>query len=356
MSKHDESYKKFFSHPQMVKDLLCGFVDAPWVSQLDFSTLEKVNSEYITDKKLIKRANDVVWKVRCQDQWLYIYLLLEFQSKPDTTMALRMMTYLGLLYLDLYETKQYTKDKLSGYPKLPPVFPIVLYNGKAGWHKALDVNDLIIESPIGLEPYRPHLRYCLIDENEYTKHELEALRNLVAALFRLEKGQNEEDIREVLILLVKWLDTPEQQSLNRAFATWLVEVALPKQHPDAKFPEINSLEGVKSMLAETIQGWYAEAEAKGMKKGEKIGEKRGEKRGEIKGKIEGKIEGNIAGQAKSLILLLETKFFSLSEDQRNSIFALDEVVIKKAMTYIFRTSSIEDMFRYIELLDEVDKT
>jgi hypothetical protein len=55
----------------------------------------------------------------------------------------------------------------------------------------LDVNDLIVDSPIGLEPYRPHLRYCLIDENEYTKHELEALRNLVAALFRLEKGQNE---------------------------------------------------------------------------------------------------------------------------------------------------------------------
>jgi hypothetical protein len=78
MSKHDESYKRFFSHPQMVKDLLCGFVDAPWVSQLDFSTLKKVNSEYITDKKLIKRVNDVVWKVRCQDQWLYIYILLEF--------------------------------------------------------------------------------------------------------------------------------------------------------------------------------------------------------------------------------------------------------------------------------------
>jgi hypothetical protein len=56
MSKHDESYKRFFSHPEMIEDLLRGFVDAPWVSQLDFSTLEKVNNEYITDKKLKKRA------------------------------------------------------------------------------------------------------------------------------------------------------------------------------------------------------------------------------------------------------------------------------------------------------------
>jgi hypothetical protein len=159
-----------------------------------------------------------------------------------------------------------------------------------------------------------------------------------------------------LRLLIKWLDTPEQQSLNRAFASWLVEVALPKQHPDAKFPEINNLEGVNSMLAETIQGWYAEAEAKGKKEGEKEGEKKGWIKGKVAGKAEGKIEGNIEGQAKSLILLLETKFSSLSEDQRNSIFELKEAVIEKAMTYIFRTSSIEDMFLYIVSLDELDKS
>jgi hypothetical protein len=32
MSSHDESYKLLFSHPQMVADLLQGFVQAPWVS------------------------------------------------------------------------------------------------------------------------------------------------------------------------------------------------------------------------------------------------------------------------------------------------------------------------------------
>ena len=265
-------------------------------------------------------------------------------------MALRMMTYLGLLYLDLYETKQFTKDKKSGYPKLPPVFPLVLYNGKTGWHKALDVNDLIIDSPLGLEPYRPHLRYCLIDENKYSQHDLIPLKNLVAALFRLEKSRNEDDIREVLSSLVDWLNMPEQESLNRAFAVWLVEVALPKQHPDAKFPEISTLEGVNSMLAETIQGWYAEAEAKGEKRGERIGEKRGAKRGERIGEKRGKKEG----QAISLILLLETKFSTLNEKQRELIFEIEEALVEKAMTYIFRANSIEDMFLYISSFSESD--
>ncbi len=152
------------------------------------------------------------------------------------------------------------------------------------------------------------------------------------ALFRLEKSQSEDDIREILKLLIEWLNSPEQASLNRAFAEWLVEVALPKKHPDTKFPEIGNLEGVNSMLAETIQGWYAQAELKGEKKG--------------------KIEGKAEGQAKSLVLLLETKFSSLSKAQQERIYELDEILIEKAMTYIFRASSIEDMFLYIDSLAE----
>ncbi|MEE9355846.1 MAG: hypothetical protein V3U75_09695 [Methylococcaceae bacterium] len=38
---HDHSYKLLFSEPEMVVDLLQGFVQEPWVGELDFATLEK---------------------------------------------------------------------------------------------------------------------------------------------------------------------------------------------------------------------------------------------------------------------------------------------------------------------------
>ena len=38
--QHDNSYKLLFSHPQMVEDLLRGFVGEEWISEVDFSTLE----------------------------------------------------------------------------------------------------------------------------------------------------------------------------------------------------------------------------------------------------------------------------------------------------------------------------
>jgi hypothetical protein len=34
MTQHDNSYKNIFSHPRMVRDLLSGFVNEPWLTGL----------------------------------------------------------------------------------------------------------------------------------------------------------------------------------------------------------------------------------------------------------------------------------------------------------------------------------
>jgi predicted transposase YdaD len=100
-SRHDPSYKALFSEPRMVEDLLRGFVPGEWVHRLDFSTLEKANAQFVSEE-LLRREDDVIWRVRFTDQgWLYVYLLLEFQSAPDPWMALRIMVYVGLLWQDL---------------------------------------------------------------------------------------------------------------------------------------------------------------------------------------------------------------------------------------------------------------
>jgi predicted transposase/invertase (TIGR01784 family) len=104
---HDPSYKQIFSHPQMVRDLLRGFVKEDWVQDLDYDSLERVSGQYVSDD-LRAREDDIVWRIRQRGQWIYIYLLLEFQSSVDPHMAVRLMTYLGLLYRDLIKAKQLT--------------------------------------------------------------------------------------------------------------------------------------------------------------------------------------------------------------------------------------------------------
>jgi predicted transposase YdaD len=90
----------YSSHREFLIDLLGAFVPEPWVGALDFSTLEKVNNSYVTDD-LRSREDDIVWRVRFGARWLYVYILLEFQSSIDRYMAVRMLSYVGLSYQDL---------------------------------------------------------------------------------------------------------------------------------------------------------------------------------------------------------------------------------------------------------------
>jgi predicted transposase/invertase (TIGR01784 family) len=250
VADHDNGYKLLFSHAPMVADLLRGFVKERWVQDLDLSTLERVSGGYVSDD-LRDRESDVVWRVKLRrGGWIYVYLLLEFQSTVDPYMSLRILTYLGLLYQDLLR-----QGMLTPSGKLPPVLPIVLYNGYRPWYAALDVAELIEEVPGGLERYRPSLRYCLLDELRLGESDLESIRNLAAALFRLEQGQGPQEIHGVLTALAEWLKAPEHESLRRAFRTWLVRVLLPSRAPGIHIPDIGDLEEVKMLLEEEGIDW-----------------------------------------------------------------------------------------------------
>ncbi len=86
---HDSGYKFLFSTPELVRDLILGFIPDDWLHSLDYDTLEKVPGSYITED-FRSRADDIVWRVKVGGQWVYLYLLIEFQSSVDKYMALRM--------------------------------------------------------------------------------------------------------------------------------------------------------------------------------------------------------------------------------------------------------------------------
>jgi len=78
----------------MVEGLLRDFVQEDWLALIDFSTLEKRGGSDVTDD-LRDREDDIIWRVRVAGHWLYVYLLIEFQSQVDPWMAVRVMVYSG---------------------------------------------------------------------------------------------------------------------------------------------------------------------------------------------------------------------------------------------------------------------
>lgn len=259
-----------FSHARMVEELLRDFVKEEWVGKIDFSTLKKYNNSFVSDD-LKERFDDVIWSVNWGRKQLYIYIMIEFQSEIDSFMCVRIMSYLSLLYQDLIKSKA-----IKAGQKLPPVLPVVLYNGLRRWENvALDIKDAIGPAPRGLEIYLPSLRYLLIDEGSYDNRELEKAKSVVSALFQLERQQAPEDVRRILSTLIDWLKAPEQQGLRRAFTVWLGRVLLPGRYPGEKIPEFNDLQEVHAMLSETVKSWPAQWMAKGREEGREEGRKEG---------------------------------------------------------------------------------
>jgi len=258
---HDPSYKLLYSHPAMVADLLRGFVPGDWVANLDLASLEKVSGSYVSDD-LRDREDDIIWRLRWGRDWLYVYLLLEFQSTVDAWMAVRIQTYVGLLYQDLIRTRQLTTERL-----LPPILPIVLYNGEKPWTAQPDVFELVKPVPGLLADYRPRQRYLLIDEVRIAEAGQLPARNLSAALFRLEASRGPAEVLEVLKALIDWLKAPEQTDLQRAFTVWFKRVFLPKRLPEVDFEPMNDLHEVSGMLSERIESWEQQWERQGIEKG-----------------------------------------------------------------------------------------
>ena len=302
---HDSSYRLLFSHARMVADLLRGFVRAPWVERLDQGSLEK-RSEISIGDRLDRREEDLVWCLYETDG-AATYLLLEFQSSVDRHMALRMLAYVALLHQDLLR-----RGEVSGVQPLPPVIPLVLYNGVARWTAPLEVADLGRRLP-GSERQQPRLEYVVLDAR---RAPLPAEENLAALLFELERGRTPEDIDRAVTRLSRLLAAPADAGLKRAFTTFLRQSLLPARFPGAAIPAIHDLEEVGPMLRETVKGWTEDWL------------KQGERRGE----------------AALLARLLERKFGPLSTGTRRRIDGADAETLLTWGERVLSADSLAEVF------------
>ena len=273
-SDHDASYKLLFSAPELVRDLVLGFIPDEWLHSLDYSTLEKMPGSYVTDD-MRHRADDVVWRVKVGGDWVYLYILIEFQSKVDPWMAVRMMSYVGLLYQDLIKAKQVLPQR-----KLPPVLPIVLYNGDAPWKAATNIAELIPKVPGLVAQFLPSMEYLLIEENRYAAADLASMQNLVAAVMRLQRPHSQADVLEVIDLLNRWLvSNPE---LVRIFAIWVRLVLLRQSKNHLALPKVQDLKELKMTLATRFEEWALQARQEGLQKGLQKGMQKGQRDGEAR--------------------------------------------------------------------------
>jgi Putative transposase, YhgA-like len=259
MGQQDRSYRFLFSHPRLVAALVRDILGPRATGPVDLSTLERVPDSYVSDRQ-DARAGDLVWRLRRPDGRL-LYLLLEFQSRPDSFMAVRVTTYKGLLWESLIRQR-----RLPHRHKLPEVLAVVVYTGDRQWLSACDLADLV-DVPPGRTP--PRLRYRLIDQQRVPSRRLWRLKSPVAALFLLERRLAPADRGRAVKRLVASLSQPEDAELRRAFLIWMQRVLLPGCELDEReIPDLLGLEEFESMFEDNVRRWERQLQQDGRREGE----------------------------------------------------------------------------------------
>ena len=267
---HDAAYKLLFSRPRMVRDLLDGFAARGWSGALDFDTLAPLPASFVSED-LRQRHGDLVWRIRFRDdRWLYLVLLLEFQATVDAAMALRMLTYTALLYQRL-DADGVLRDRGA----LPPVLPVVLYNGRRPWTASVEMTDLVAVGGDVLAPYQPSQRYYLLDGARVAGADLPA-DNLVSALIALEKTRDPARLREALQALSDLLRAQGDDHLTQAFVTWLRQgMQFAGRLPTGEGDPLTQLQETQTMLEENVREWTRELLEQGRAQGRAQGIEQG---------------------------------------------------------------------------------
>ncbi|NJL29495.1 MAG: transposase [Thermoanaerobaculia bacterium] len=327
--RHDAGYKRLFSHAAMIEALLRRFVPAPWIAQLDFSTLELMPTHWVSEKHQ-QRESDLVWRLRFgpDGSFFFLYLLVEHQSTLFHHMAVRLLGYVSLFYQWVIQQKLLTPSR-----RLPPVLPLVLYNGRRRWKAPLDIRELIEPVSGGLEAFLPSFRYLVLDEAHLPKELLGPLDNPVTAVFEVERSEDLEAIRRVIAAIQQMPLGEQGEAIRQDIARWLREVVVPARLPGEELPEVNGLEEVDEMLAERVKTWPK----KWMAEGYQMGRQEGRQEGEQKGRLDGLRE--------IVRLQLEQKFGSLSASDRQRLAGAAQDQLTRWAQSLLSASSPTEVFQ-----------
>ena len=231
--KHDETYKLIFSQRAAVEELVRNFVGKGLADELDFDTLDPLPTDRISGG-LVQRQMDLLCKVRFRDGWLYLLILLEFQSENDPFMALRILTYTCLTYEELIR-----RGEIKPGNKLPPLLPVAVYNGRPRWRAATDVAELIAPVTAPLAQYLPSFRYLLLDLQRIGEQDPQS-RDLVTSLGIVERDPTPENLQRVMRSLTRRFGEPEFAEFHQALRSWVAGAAKAWQISEADLARMMS--------------------------------------------------------------------------------------------------------------------
>ena len=294
---HDGAHKLIYSLPDVVADLL-RILAAGWADKLDFSTLERLSSDYI-DEDHLKRIGDMLWRVRFREGALKdssrpcLLMMIEFQSTVGPTMAERVRKYTSMLLGELERNGTAAREG-----ELPLVLAAVIYNGDRRWTAAGDAADLVARVPSGraalaLAAHQPQAYSLLpvrtdLDADAGPADDAVESRwpadNRVLATARLQRARSASDLLARLHEEMVRFPGVRNAAFRRALHAWARELWSHLTRGRSALPPFEALaqperKEMTTFLEARAREWEAEWLAQGIEQGIERGIEQGIEQG-----------------------------------------------------------------------------
>ena len=216
----DRGYRFLLGYIELFIELVRNtFPDAPWLDLMRFDEAERIPRSYILDD-FKEKISDVVYRIPFKDSEAFLYILIEHQSTVDFSMPFRLLLALVHIWLDYFNQAPKEKRTRKSF-RFPPVFALVLYNGKAKWTVARRFSELVAHSDL-FGDFIPDFVYPVLKIRELSEEEIEKYGASWASIFYLEQSMvvDDEQRREKFEKAVERLGEVEQK-LVKALGKWL---------------------------------------------------------------------------------------------------------------------------------------
>lgn len=164
---HSEFFVNIIGRRENALDFIKRVLPKAIQDQLLLDTL-KVEKDTYVDEKLQDHLSDLVFSIRFKNGRIgRIYCLLEHKSAPEYLVALQLLRYMALEWNEMFKQKQIVDNKL------PPIIPIVVYQGVDDWPIGHSFHDIVDFPSEDFKAYIPDFQYALWDFKEVDEKQLQ---------------------------------------------------------------------------------------------------------------------------------------------------------------------------------------
>lgn len=279
---HDKGYKRIFMVKKNFLDFIQKYVAMDWMLELTVDDIELVNKEFVTDQ-FDTYESDLVYKIHVKEREIYMFFLQELQSKNDFTMPFRLLVYMTAIWMDYFKNTD-KKTRMRKDFSLPPIFPLVLYNGTESWTAKRQLREMVKGGDF-LEDYIINFRYALVSVTELERDFITSSNTLIDNIIYADSFTEGSDWTENAEKLGERLRRLPKEDIN-AWITWFQKAlqGLDRKSKQGIVEKIRNgdVNNMCNSFERILNTKIEEGLAKGMKEGIRKGMEEGMKEGRWK--------------------------------------------------------------------------